>query len=81
MAAVVKRCAAQSAAGKGRCSELERYMTNCIKVRRDGVVTQSADELPSQPMRTEHKVSLSSVYVCARRLRVRMRRQPLHTCI
>jgi Tyrosine-protein kinase ephrin type A/B receptor-like len=32
VAAVIKRCEAQSAAGKGRCSELERYMTNCIKV-------------------------------------------------
>lgn len=30
--AVIKRCEAQSAAGKGRCSELERYMANCIKV-------------------------------------------------
>jgi hypothetical protein len=34
VAAVIKRCEAQSAAGKGRCSELERYMTNCIKVGR-----------------------------------------------
>jgi hypothetical protein len=32
VAAVLKRCAAQSAAGGPRCSELERYMTNCIKV-------------------------------------------------
>jgi hypothetical protein len=32
VAAVIKRCEAQSAAVKGRCSELERYMTNCIKV-------------------------------------------------
>ena len=38
---VIKRCEAQSAAGKGRCSELERYMTNCIKVGR--VLNRSAN--------------------------------------
>ena len=34
VAAVLKRCAAQSAAGGPRCSELDRYMANCIKVKR-----------------------------------------------
>ena len=33
VAAVIKRCEAQSAAGKGRCSEYEHYIANCIKVR------------------------------------------------
>jgi hypothetical protein len=32
VAAVLKRCAAQTAAGRPRCSELDRYMANCIKV-------------------------------------------------
>ena len=34
VAAVLRRCEAQSAAGRPRCSELDRYMTNCIKVAR-----------------------------------------------
>jgi hypothetical protein len=32
VAAVLKRCEAQSAAGGPRCSELDRYMANCIRV-------------------------------------------------
>ena len=32
-AAVIERCHRQSAAGKGRCSELEKYMKRCQRVR------------------------------------------------
>lgn len=32
-AAVIERCHRQSAAGKGRCTELEKYMKRCQRVR------------------------------------------------
>jgi hypothetical protein len=34
VAKVLKRCAAQSAAGGPRCTELDRYIANCIKVEK-----------------------------------------------
>ncbi len=30
---MIKRCERRSAAGKGRCTEYEHYIANCIKVR------------------------------------------------
>ena len=32
-AAIIEKCRKQSAAGKGRCSELEKYMERCQRVR------------------------------------------------